>query len=174
MPARFVSVLTVFLILALSAQVVMSKRESGQLKGDLAASTLDFVQGREVPDLVVQTTTSPTTLRAFCGEGQPVVYFVATRSCPFCAQLEPRWARLASEQRDHLFVKVHLDGLPHPPATDTSNVIHVSADPTELHRHLHIGTVPAIMTSGANCRIRAAGTGMTRAGMVLAGFARSP
>jgi thiol-disulfide isomerase/thioredoxin len=165
MQSRILPALTAVLVLALSADLLLTKRESARLRVELRGTTRAFVQGLDLPAVPVQSAAGAAQLRAYCGADRPAVFFISTRTCPFCEKLRPHWEELAQARRNHVtFVKVHLDGLP---AAGADGVTDVTALPPDVLKHLRVSTVPIVVVASASCQIFAAGAGLSAARIAL-------
>jgi len=101
-----------------------------------------------------------------------LVYFYR-KDCPACARLNPTWSELA-HGHDVMLHQVHLDGLPNEAAVSEGRVTHWSATPLHAIREARIQSVPAVLRVGPDCRISAAGSGLTTSRAVLRQLAAAP
>ncbi len=168
MRSRILPALTAVLVLVLSANLLLAKRESARLRVELRGTTRAFVQGLDLPAVPVQSASGVAQLRDYCAAGRPVAFFLSTRTCPFCEKLRPRWEDVARANGNHVaFVKVHLDGLPAADAARAGGAADVAALPPDVLKQLRVSTVPAVVVASSSCRIFAAGAGLSAAGIAL-------
>lgn len=161
------AVASAVLIVALSLQLFQTKRANAMLRGDLVSSTQHFVRGGDLPRLALRNAGGNLELRSYCTAGKPLVVYLSSPKCPFCAQINPEIETLAARRRDLSIIKLVV-GTESPQRGDRSRDMQVAtALPSAVAAAFKVNVVPAVIATDSACRIRAAGAGLNASRAVL-------
>lgn len=161
------------LVVLLAWQLMAEKRENARMRGEIARSTRAFVTGDSLPSLPVRLAAGDSMdVRRLCDGRRPVLLVVSSPACEDCRRLAPEWARLGNRPDLTLLVIEPRDaGQPTPPV---GRARVVSARPDDIIRSLRIAQVPSVLSIGTDCRVTAAGTGLSASRSVLTLAGSSP
>jgi hypothetical protein len=104
-------------------------------------------------------------VRQFCDDKRQLVVVVSSPICRDCTRLRAQWAALIG--RADLAVLLVETGPGAGRLKVEPGVLQATADPGALVEGLRIREVPAVLVGGVDCRIRAAGAGLTASRAVL-------
>jgi thiol-disulfide isomerase/thioredoxin len=155
------------LIIALSLQLVQTKRANATLRGDLVSSTQHFVRGADLPGLALTNDAGKLDLRGYCTARKPLVVYLSSPRCPFCARINPEIESLATRRRDLSIIKLVVGGQPQRGPDPTPNLQVAAAVPSAVAAAFKVNVVPAVIATDTACRIRAAGAGLNASRAVL-------
>ena len=155
MASRFVNVLTLAVVVALSASLWTTRRHEAELRAELAYGTESFVSGAPIPPIELRSANGAARLDTLCDGRTPMLVYFHRGDCPACGRLDGSWKELGEGSRVALH-QIHLDGLP---VTTEAGAAHWSASAGQVLRQARIRSVPAVIRVGRDCRVAAAGAG---------------
>jgi hypothetical protein len=154
------------LLLILSWQLLAAKRANATLRGEISRGTRAFVAGDSLPALpVLLADGSRVEAPGFCDGKSALLLVISSPACVFCRTLAPEWRTLAG--REGLAVLVVETGPEARSASTAGNLYQATAENAAIVQVLGIREVPAVLLSGPDCRIEAAGSGLTASRAVL-------
>ena len=157
----------VLVLVLLSWQLFVIKRANARMRGEIERSTRAFVIGDSIPALQLRMSDGRRTMaRQFCDGGRQLVLVVSSPICRDCTRLRSQWGSLVG--RPDLAVLLVETGPNAGAPVRTRGLLQATADPSAVVASLRIREVPAVLLGGTDCRIRAAGAGLTASRSVLA------
>lgn len=138
-----------------------------EVPNPLAGRTQQFIRGADLPDVALRSASGPATLRGYCSAKKPVVVYLSSPRCPFCAQVDPQIASLAVRRGDVRFIKLVVDPRADSVGRGPRNMELVSGLPSAIAAAFRVNVVPAVIATDRQCRIRAAGAGLNGSRTVL-------
>lgn len=154
------------LLLLLSWQLLATKRANATLRGEISRGTRAFVAGDSLPALpVLLADGSRVEAPGFCDGKSALLLVISSPACVFCRRLAPEWRTLAG--RPGLAVLVVETGAEARSGSTAGNLYQATAENAALVETLGIREVPTVYLSGPDCRIQAAGSGLTASRAVL-------
>jgi hypothetical protein len=161
------ALVSVLLVAALSLQLVRTKQANAMLRGDLIGSTQHFIRGADLPRLTLTNGAGTIELRSYCTVGKPLVVYLSSPRCPFCAQIAPEIETVAARRGDLSMIKLVVGTQPPGREDQMRNVQVASALPSSVAAAFRVNVVPAVIATDSACRIRAAGAGLDASRAVL-------
>ena len=163
---------TGLVLLLLSWQLVVVKRNNARMRGEIDRSIRAFVPGDSVPALQIRMTNGRRmAVPQFCDPNRQLVVVVSSPICRDCIKLSSSWRGLVGRP-DVAVLLVEPGPSPGTPIR-APGLLHATAEPGAIIGSFRIREVPAVLLGGTDCRIRAAGAGLTASRSVLALVDRS-
>lgn len=167
LPRPIVELGTVLVLLLLSWQLVVVKRTNARMQREIDQSTRAFVVGDSLPALQLRMTDGRRmVLPQFCDRNRQLIVVASSPACGDCIKLSSEWRTLVG--RPDLAVLLVETGPGAGAPIAAPGLLHATAEADGIIGSLRIREVPAVLLGGSDCRIRAAGAGLTASRSVLA------
>ena len=158
---------TVLVLVLLTWQLVVVKRTNARMQGEIDRSIRAFVIGDSLPPLQLRMTDGRRMLLPqFCDGNRPLIVIASSPVCRDCIKLSSEWRPLVD--RPDLAVLLVETGPSAGTPVAAPGLLHATAEPSAIIGSLRVREVPAVLLGGSDCRIRAAGAGLTASRSVLA------
>lgn len=120
-----------------------------------------------MPSLVLTDGPARRDLRSYCSARTPLVVYLSSPKCPFCARFNPEIESLAAHRHDFRVVKLVVGGQSRRVPDRAANMQVAAAAPGAVAAAFRVNVVPAVIATDTACRIRAAGAGLNASRAVL-------
>jgi hypothetical protein len=163
--------IAILLVLALSIQLLRTKKDVVTLRDYIDRTTGAFITGAPLPPMFLRRASdgSQAQLTDYCAAKRVLVVLVTSKHCNECERVVPEWTAYAAAHPTIQMVNIAADGF-----TDSTHlnkqVVYASTSPAVVVSDLRIDRVPAVVVADENCHIAAAGLGELGVRSVFARF----
>lgn len=170
---RLIAIGVVTITLALSVQLVNTKKDVAALRAQVAHSSHAFVRGLPLPPMVLRLANDQAiTLPSMCAAGRPLVLFFTTRQCPECQRLLPAWQSVTRSRTNLQFVIASVEGEV-PAASDAGEATPAVTSRVQVMQ-TRLSMPPAVILTNGRCQISAAAAGELASRMLSESLSDAP